>query len=99
MTTIDAFRSSVSAAAPPRDTSPALQALWWLLKDDWKRAHECVQACEGQADCDWVHAHLHRVEGDLSNAGYWYRHASRPAATCSLEEEWQQVATALLAQA
>jgi hypothetical protein len=98
MTTIDAFRNSVSATSPPSDLSPALQALWWVAKDDWKRAHECVQAHEGEADCDLVHAHLHRVEGDLSNAGYWYRHAGRPAATCSLEEEWGQVATELLAR-
>jgi hypothetical protein len=98
MTTIDSFRSSVSAAAPPKDASPALQALWWLAKDDWKRAHECVQAHEGEADCDLVHAHLHRVEGDLSNAGYWYRHAGRAAATGALQDEWAAIATELLAQ-
>lgn len=98
MTTIDAFRSSVSAASPPADVSPALQALWWLLKDDWGQAHKCVQGHEGEPDCDWVHAHLHRVEGDLSNAGYWYRHSKRPVATCSLQDEWTQVATELLAR-
>ncbi|MDP2377585.1 hypothetical protein [Reyranella sp.] len=98
MTTIDAFRNSVSAASPPGGLSTALQALWWVAKDDWKRAHECVQAHEGEADCDLVHAHLHRVEGDLSNAGYWYCHAGRPAATCTLQEEWALVATELLAR-
>ena len=96
MTTIDVFRSSVSAASPPADVGPALQALWWLLKDDWGQAHKCVQGHEGEPDCDWVHAHLHRVEGDLSNAGYWYRHAKRPVATCSLQDEWAEVATELL---
>ena len=98
MTTLDQFRTSASAAEPPRDASPAVQALWWLLKDDWKRAHECVQGHEGVADCDWVHAHLHRQEGDLSNAGYWYRRAGRLVATCPLPEEWSQVATELLAR-
>ena len=96
MTTIESFRDSVSAAAPPGDVGPALQALWWLRKGDWNEAHKCVQGHEGQADCDWVHAHLHRQEGDLSNAGYWYRHAGKPVATCSLQEEWEQVTTALL---
>jgi hypothetical protein len=96
MTTIDGFRDSVSAAAPPADVGPALQALWWLRKGEWSRAHEVCQGHEGDRDCDWVHAHLHREEGDLSNAGYWYRHAGKPVATCSLQEEWEQVTTALL---
>lgn len=96
MTTLDEFRNSVSASAPPKDSGPALQALWWLAKDDWNKAHECVQGHEGEADCDWVHAHLHRQEGDLSNAGYWYRRARRPVATGPLREEWEAVAQELL---
>jgi hypothetical protein len=99
MTTIDAFRSSTAAANPPDGTGPALQALWWLLKDDWGRAHQCVQGHEGQADCDWVHAHLHRQEGDLNNANYWYRRAGRPAASVPLPEEWTTIARELLARA
>ena len=67
-------------------------------KDDWDRAHQCVQGHEGEKDCDLVHAHLHRVEGDLSNAGYWYRRAGRSAATSPLPEEWSAIATALLAK-
>src|SRR5476649_2861417 len=83
MTTIDTFRSSVSAAAPPKDAGPALQALWWVLKDDWKRAHEVVQQHEDDPNCNWVHAHLHRVEGDMNNACGWYRRAGKPVATAS----------------
>ena len=98
MTTIDAFRGSVSAASPPSDTGPALQALWWTLKGDWDRAHQCVQGHEGQADCDWVHAHLHRQEGDLNNANYWYRRAGRSAASVPLKEEWTTIAGELLAR-
>jgi hypothetical protein len=98
MITIDAFRSSASAAQPPQGLAPALEALWWLLKEDWDRAHKCVQGHEGEQDCDRVHAHLHRQEGDLAIAGYWYRRAERPVATCSLQEEWEQVATELLAR-
>ena len=75
---------------------PALQALWWALRGDWNKAHECVQQHEGERDCDWVHAHLHRVEGDLGNAGYWYRRAGRPAADDAVEAEWERIASALL---
>ena len=98
MATIDAFRSSVSAAQPPGDLSPALQGLWWLLKDNWDQAHKCVQGHEGEQDCDRVHAHLHRQEGDLRNAGYWYNRAERPVETCSLQEEWGLLATEFLAR-
>lgn len=96
MTSIDDFRGSVTAAHPPSDLGPALQALWWLRKGDWNRAHQCVQQHEGSADCDWVHAHLHRQEGDLSNAGYWYRRAKRPPSSASLPDEWSEIADNLL---
>jgi hypothetical protein len=95
MTILDTFRNNPSA---PADKGPAIEALWWLYKGDWKRAHECVQAHEGEPDCDSVHAHLHRQEGDLSNAGYWYRRAGRPVSTQSLEEEWALLATELLSR-
>lgn len=96
MTTLDAFTSSTSAAQPPADAGPALQALWWARRGDWAQAHECVQAHEGERDCDSVHAHLHRQEGDLSNAGYWYRRAGRAVPDLSLEEEWTALATEML---
>jgi hypothetical protein len=98
MTTIEAFRSSASAAAPPADLGPALEALWWLKHGDWDRAHKCVQGHEGEADCDWVHAHLHRQEGDLSNAQYWYRRADKPVSGVSLQDEWSEIASAMLAR-
>lgn len=98
MTTIEAFRSSVSAATPPAGAGPALEALWWLKRGDWDRAHKCVQGHEGEADCDWVHAHLHRQEGDMSNAQYWYRRADKPVSGVSLQDEWSEIATAMLAR-
>lgn len=98
MTTIDAFRSSVSAEAPPADLAPALQALWWAKRGDWSRAHECVQQHEDDADCNWVHAHLHRQEGDMRNAGGWYRTAGKPVSDQSLEEEWNVLAAEMLAR-
>ena len=93
-----ALRDSVSADAPPPGLGMALQALWWDAKGDWNKAHECVQAHEGEPDCDSVHAHLHRQEGDMNNAGYWYRRAGRPVSKQSLEEEWTQLATELLSR-
>jgi hypothetical protein len=74
----------------------ALTALWWAGKEDWETAHRIVMD-EGGADCAWVHAYLHRAEGDLDNAGYWYRQAQRKAATGCLEAEWVAIAAALLA--
>lgn len=96
MDALATFAASVTADQPPAGASPALQALWWVRRGDWATAHECVQAHEGEADCDSVHAHLHRQEGDLSNAGYWYRRAARPVSQQSLEAEWAALATELL---
>lgn len=93
MPTVEAFKSTQSA---PSDLGPALEALWWLGQGNWDQAHKCVQAHEGVADCDWVHAHLHRQEGDLSNAGYWYRHAGKTMPDVTLEEEWTQITSAML---
>lgn len=91
-----AFKSTLSAGVPPAGLSPALRALWWQGKGDWDAAHKVVQGHEGEAECDWVHAHLHRVEGDLSNAGYWYRHCGRKPAQEPLDVEWAAIAAALL---
>jgi hypothetical protein len=96
MMTETAFRQSLSEAVPPADTSLALQALWWAGKGDWPRAHGCAQQGEGNPDCDRVHAHLHRQEGDLANARYWYRRAGHPFAETTLQSEWDEIAHALL---
>ncbi len=98
MTTIDDFLGNASQAAPPADVGPALQGLWWAHRGDWDHAHGCVQEHEGDPVCDWVHAHLHRQEGDAENADYWYRRAGRPHATAPIAEEWTGITTALLAQ-
>jgi hypothetical protein len=95
--TIQEFRASVEKAAPPAGLSVALQALWQDAKGDWGAAHKLVQGCEGQNTCDWVHAYLHRREGDLNNAGHWYRRADKPVSQETLEAEWAQIAGALLA--
>ena len=89
------FKSSLSGAAPASGVTPPLAALWWAAKGDWDAAHKLVQD-ESSADAAWVHAYLHRVEGDLGNAGYWYRRANKPVATGSVETEWEQMVSALL---
>lgn len=89
------FRDSVSAAAPPAGLAAPLQALWRAAKDDWDGAHGLVQDETG-AEAAWVHAYLHRVEGDLGNAGYWYRRAGKPVPKAALEAEWAEIAAALL---
>ena len=93
--TPDAFKRTVRDAAPLRKFSPALEALWWAAKGDWDRAHRLVQD-DPSREGAWVHAYLHRVEGDLGNAGYWYRQAGRPAASGALEPEWEAIVAALL---
>lgn len=93
---IEAFRGTLNDAAPPAGLSSALIALWHDAKGDWHAAHACAQA-QDDADGAWVHAYLHRVEGDEANAGYWYRRAGRPHAQVPLADEWQTIAAALLA--
>lgn len=92
---LDGFRASLAADAPPAGLGDPLAALWWEAKGDWQRAHGCAQDCE-DADGAWVHAYLHRVEGDLANAGYWYRRAGRTPSAAELPAEWREIAAALL---
>jgi hypothetical protein len=94
------FQQSIARdAAPPAEASLALQALWHDARGDWARAHECAQE-DHSRDGSWVHAYLHRKEGDAGNAGYWYARAGRkmPADEITLEEEWAAVARELLAR-
>jgi hypothetical protein len=93
---LNTFKQSLSAAQPPADAGLALQALWWDAKGDWDKAHECAQAQDNKTSA-WVHAYLHRKEGDDFNAGYWYRRAGKPAFTGSLQEEWEALVRALVA--
>jgi hypothetical protein len=90
-----AFRASLAASSPPPSLSDALRALWLDARGDWDGAHDAAQADEGGAG-DWVHAYLHRKEGDAGNAAYWYRRAGKPDCRSSLDEEWEALASALL---
>jgi hypothetical protein len=89
------FKRSLAKTKPPAGISPALVGLWWAGKDDWNKAHKVVMS-EEDADCAWVHAYLHRTEGDLDNARYWYRQARRDPAQGQLAAEWATIAATLL---
>jgi hypothetical protein len=91
--TLQEFRESLRDGNPP--DWAALAGLWWDAKGDWTRAHESAQQDEGPAGA-WVHAYLHRKEGDDSNAGYWYGRAGKILPRGSFEEEWIEIAEALL---
>jgi hypothetical protein len=93
--TFQEFRASLNGSEPPKELPALLKALWWDGKDNFDRAHGIAQD-EESPDGAWVHAYLHRKEGDASNAGYWYRQAQRPYPKTTLDEEWQEIATELL---
>ena len=90
------FERSLEDPAAPEGLSEPLQALWQEAKGAWDEAHTLAQVDKGP-DGAWVHAYLHRVEGNLRNAGYWYRRAGRPASEGALRDEWRTIATTLLA--
>ena len=89
------FRASLASPAPPAGLTPALEALWRDARGDFDRAHDLAQS-DGGGDGDWVHAYLHRKEGDTGNAAYWYRRAKRPFPVEPLDREWERIVRALL---
>jgi hypothetical protein len=93
--TLDEFKATLAGAAPP-DVSPPLRALWHDARGDWEQAHRVAQEIDDRHGA-WVHAYLHRKEGDLGNAAYWYGRANQPTATDALDAEWARIAAALLA--
>ena len=92
--TVDEFKATLKSAAPP-EVPTLILALWYDARGDWEKAHTLAQDVDDSSGA-WVHAYLHRKEGDLGNAGYWYRRANQPTATDSLAAEWTRIASALL---
>jgi hypothetical protein len=85
---LDEFRDSLKAERAPRGLAAPVRALWHDARGDWKRAHEIVQAERSKA-AERVHAYLHRKEGDLANADYWYARACSERPSGTLEKEWE----------
>jgi hypothetical protein len=94
--TLDAFKASTTEPQPPPSLPAPLLALWHDARGDWNAAHGTAQDIDDAMGA-WIHAYLHRKEGDLSNAAYWYRRAGKPVCRTSLEAEWEEIAAALLA--
>jgi hypothetical protein len=92
--TQDEFKASLTGPAPPA-VAPLLLSLWHDARGEWDTAHRIAQDIETPEGA-WVHAYLHRKEGDIGNARYWYRRAARPEATDPLEREWERLVSALL---
>lgn len=91
----ESFAASLSSPTPPQLNSNYLLALWHDGKGDWNKAHEIIQDVEDKT-ASWIHAYLHRKEGDVWNADYWYNKAGKTRPNFTLEEEWKQIAMALI---
>ena len=96
MMTLEAFRATLAAQEPPANFGAALVALWHDARGEWDAAHRVAQDIQ-DANGAWIHAYLHRKEGDASNAAYWYRRAGHPMPSTSLDAEWNAITEALLA--
>jgi hypothetical protein len=96
--TLTQFESSLFNNHPPTGISLFLIAMWNDAKGNWQTAHEIIQDIETECG-NWIHAYLHRKEGDEFNARYWYAKANRKFPTSSLSEEWDAIVTYLLKNA
>lgn len=93
--TLEDFLASVKGNTPPAGCPPLLLSLWHDRRGDWDQAHQVAQDIDN-SDAAWVHAYLHRKEGDNGNAAYWYRRAGKPVASGSLDDEWAEIVKALI---
>jgi hypothetical protein len=92
---LESFRSAISAGQLPEGLPAPLQSLWLDGGGDWEKAHELINEMDDRDAC-WVHAYLHRKEGDLPNAAYWYRRAGKRVSDLSLSMEWEEISKSLL---
>nr|WP_294944867.1 hypothetical protein [uncultured Mucilaginibacter sp.] len=90
MNTLTEFKASLNSELPDSGLSAQLKSLWYDGKGDWQQAHAQVDHLTDEASA-WVHAYLHRKEGDIWNADYWYRRAKQTRPKFSLDEEWEQL--------
>jgi hypothetical protein len=93
--TVQELKATINHPKPPEKLSPLLQSLWYDAKGDWESAHNIAQDINSD-DGSWVHAYLHRKEGDNGNASYWYHRAKRQMPAYTLEKEWEEIAAYFL---
>ncbi|MFT3936766.1 MAG: hypothetical protein QM726_24285 [Chitinophagaceae bacterium] len=91
----DEFSKSVKEVNPPDKLNTYALSLWYDAKGDWEKAHTIIQDVE-DANAAWIHAYLHRKEGDRGNAGYWYSRAGKRMPAYSLTQEWEEIARAII---
>jgi len=90
MKTLTEFKESLNLAQPAGELSVQLKSLWYDGKRDWHQAHALIDHMT-DSESAWVHAYLHRKEGDIWNADYWYSKARQTRPNVSLQEEWEQL--------
>lgn len=96
-TSFEEFNKSLSLKDPPDDLSVYLISLWFDARGDWEKAHVTIQDTD-DSSASWIHAYLHRKEGDIGNADYWYRRAERKRPTITLQEEWKRYCNSAYSQ-
>ena len=92
---LSSFKESLLNNEPLQNSSVYLKALWYDAKGEWDKAHKLIQDFEDR-NASWIHAYLHRKEGDTGNADYWYSCAGKKRPSVSLEKEWEEIVTALI---
>lgn len=93
--TLHEFKATLSSNLPPNGISNLLEAMWYDGKGDWEASHNIAQDIHSK-EGSWIHAYLHRKEGDDGNAGYWYARAGKKFPSIGLEEEWEEICSELL---
>ncbi len=89
------FQKTLTSSKPADNLSDYLLSLWYDAKGDWNKAHLLIQDTENKKAA-WIHAYLHRKEGDIGNADYWYQRAGKNRPTSSLQDEWENIVKAFL---
>ena len=92
---LNEFKNTLAGNTPADNLSVYLKALWFDAKGEWEKAHTLIQDVPDKTAA-WIHAYLHRKEGDVWNADYWYTKANRKRPSLSLEQEWEEIVSSLL---
>lgn len=91
----ETFEKSIQPGQHPPHCNQYALALWYERMGNWQEAHAIIQDIDDR-NAAWIHAYLHRREGDQGNAGYWYRLAGKSFPAISLDEEWNVIARSVL---